>query len=216
MRLVNELTDRALAGEFEPVQCLEAPEIVALPDELRRPLDGRSIYTRPGSVRYATRVQLSLEERLVANAQAETAARLSREQAAAQLGADAAVLDEQLAATTRRRASDMTGSGLRMDQAAALFHALTSPRTAEVLVGPAGSGKTRALAEAARAWKAATGGRVIGLTASQSARNVLAEAGVDHAENTASFLGHLPGQRGARGIRANLRPARCCCWTRRR
>ena len=33
---------------------------------------------------------------------------------------------------------------------------------------------------------------------------MLADVGVDHAENTASFLGHLPGQRGARGIRANL------------
>ena len=69
---MNELTDRTLAGEFEPVQCLEAPELVALPDSLRRSLDGRSVYTRPGSVRYATRVQLSLEERLVANAQRQT------------------------------------------------------------------------------------------------------------------------------------------------
>ncbi len=204
--LVNELTDRALEGEFEPVQCLEAPEIVALPDELRRSLDGRSIYTRPGSVRYATRVQLSLEERLVANAQAETAARLSRERAAELLGAEAASMEEQLSACAVHAGAELTASGLRMDQAAAVFHALTSARTTEVLVGPAGSGKTRTLAEAARVWTAATGGQVIGLTASQSARNVLAAAGLDHAENTASFLGHLPEQRGARGIRANLNP----------
>jgi hypothetical protein len=204
--LVNELTDRALSGEFEPVQCLEGPEVVALPDELRRPLDGRSIYTRPGSVRYATRVQLSLEERLVASAQTETAARLSREQAAAQLGGDVARLEDQLSANATQARAEVLRSVLRMDQAAALFHALTSVRTTEVLVGPAGSGKTRTLAEAARAWKAATGGQVVGLTASQSARNVLAAAGLDHAENTASFLGHLPGHRGARGIRAYLRP----------
>src|SRR5262249_34838392 len=102
--------------------------------------------------------------------------------------------------------AEVTESGLRMDQAAAVFHALTSARTTEVMVGPAGSGKTRTLAEAARAWKAATGGQVVGLTASQSARNVLADAGLDHAENTASFLGHLPGWRGARGIRASIRP----------
>ncbi len=100
VRLVNELTDRALGGEFEPVQCLEAPEVVALPASLRRPLDGRSVYTRPGSVRYATRVQLSLEERLIEQAQAETTARLSRAQAAAQLGTDQVVLDEQLTATS--------------------------------------------------------------------------------------------------------------------
>jgi len=103
-----------------------------------------------------------------------------------------------------------------MDQAAAVFHALTSMRTTEVLVGPAESGKTRTLAEAARVWKTSTGGQVVGLTASQSARNVLAAAGLDHAENTASFLGHLPGRRGARGIRATSGPAHCCSWTRRR
>lgn len=62
---MSELTGRALAGEFEPVQYLEAPEVVALPDELRRSQDGRSVCTRPGSARYATSVQLSLEERLV-------------------------------------------------------------------------------------------------------------------------------------------------------
>lgn len=38
-----------------------------------------------------------------------------------------------------------------------------------------------------------TGAPVIRLTA----RNVLAGVGVDHAENTASFLGHLPGQHRA-------------------
>jgi thymidine kinase len=203
--LVNGLTERALAGEFEPVQCLDAPEVVALPDKLRRPLDGRSVYTRPGSVHYATRVQLSLEERLVASAQAVTAARLSREQAAGLLGTDTASLEAELLADATQARADLTESGLRMDQAAAIFNALTSARTTEVLAGPAGSGKTRTLAETARAWRAAAGGPVIGLTASQSVRNVLADAGLDHAENTASFLGHLPGKRGARGIRANLR-----------
>ena len=202
VRLVNELTDRALAGEFEPVQCLEAPEIVPLPDSLRRALDGRSVYTRPGSVRYATRVQLSLEEQLIADAQSETTARLTREEAAAQLGANPEALEKELSGASAT--DDTTESALRMDQAAAVFHALVSPRVTEVLTGPAGSGKTRTLAEAARAWKAATGAPVIGLTASQAARNVLAGVGVDHAENSASFLGHLPGQRGARGIRANL------------
>ena len=94
----------------------------------------------------------------------------------------------------------MTGCGLRADQAAALFAALTSGRTAEVLVGPAGSGKTRAAAHAARMW-AQAGGAVYGTATSQAARNVLAAAGVELAENTAVFLGHQPGQRGARGIR---------------
>jgi hypothetical protein len=45
------------------------------------------------------RVQLSLEERLVAYARAATAARLPPEQAAAQLGTEAMILDKQLAGT---------------------------------------------------------------------------------------------------------------------
>ena len=63
---------------------------------------------------------------------------------------------------------------------------------------PAGSGKTRVLAEAARIWAAAGRGAVIGITPSQSARNTLA-AGVPRSYNSAQFLGHLPGRRGARG-----------------
>ena len=39
---------------------------------------------------------------------------------------------------------------------------------------------------------------MIGITASQSARNTLA-AGVPQSYNAAQFLGHLPGRRGARG-----------------
>ena len=53
------------------------------------------------------------------------------------------------------------------------------------------------MTEAARVW-AASGRPVIGITPSQSARNTLA-AGVAQSYNAAQFLGHLPGQRGARG-----------------
>ena len=56
--LLHELADEALAGSVEQVVCLEAPQWPPLPDYLRRPLDGRSVYTRPGTTRYATRVQL--------------------------------------------------------------------------------------------------------------------------------------------------------------
>jgi hypothetical protein len=200
--LVQVLTARALTGEFGAVAELTRPEYPATPDYLRRELDGRSVYTRPGSERYATHVQLSLEERLLQSAQRETAPRLGRDEAARLLGADADVLEAQLRARAAeaRASGQTTGAGLRLDQAAALHYALTSARTAEVLVGPAGSGKTRTLAEAARIWQA-TGRPVIGLATAQAARNVLAAAGVPLAENTAQFLGHLPGQRGARGIR---------------
>ncbi|MGH3393499.1 MAG: AAA family ATPase, partial [Streptosporangiaceae bacterium] len=51
--------------------------------------------------------------------------------------------------------------------------------------------------EMARIWREAGPGEVIGLTTSQTAANVLAEAGVTSAYNTARFLGHLDGHREA-------------------
>jgi hypothetical protein len=71
--LVAELTGRAISGEFGAVAELTRPEFPATPGYLRRDLDGRSVYTRPGSERYATHVQLSLEDRLLQAARRETA-----------------------------------------------------------------------------------------------------------------------------------------------
>ena len=117
--------------------CLEAPEWPPLPASLRRELDGRSVYTRPGVARYATAAQLSAEERLVAHAQARRAPRLQGELAARRLGVGAELVEAQL----RERAQDAhqraTRSGLRLDQAAAVWHVLTSARTVEVVTGPA-------------------------------------------------------------------------------
>jgi hypothetical protein len=73
--LLYEIAASALAGEFETVVPMSAPQWPALPDYLVHDLDGRSVYTRPGSERYATRVQLSLEERLVYEAQRHGAPR---------------------------------------------------------------------------------------------------------------------------------------------
>ena len=92
----------------------------------------------------------------------------------------------------------LTGTGLREDQAAAALSVLTDGRRVSVINAPAGAGKTRVLAEVAKAWAAAGLGPVVGITASQSARNTLA-AGVTKSYNSAQFLGHLPGKRGARG-----------------
>lgn len=88
--------------------------------------------------------------------------------------------------------------GLRADQAAAVFWAVTDDRRVSVIAAPAGAGKTRLLAAAARTWAAAGRGPVVGVTPSQAARNTLA-AFVPESYNSAQFLGHLPGERGARG-----------------
>jgi conjugative relaxase-like TrwC/TraI family protein len=196
--LLENLADRALRSEFGPVLCLEAPEPAEVPRGLLR-ADGRSVYRRHGGVRYATGAQLSMEDQMAAQAAAGAAPRMTRAAAAQALGAGLERLEDALAG----RASDAsgaqrTGSGLREDQAAAALSVLTDGRRVSVINAPAGSGKTRVLAEVAKAWAAAGLGPVIGITTSQSARNTLA-AGVPVSYNSAQFLGHLPGARGARG-----------------
>ena len=195
--LLEDLADRALRSEFEPVACLEAPEPAEVPRSLLR-ADGRSIYQRHGGVRYATHAQLSLEERMLALARATGAPRMTRADAARTLGADLAQLEAALAGRAQDVRSQRMRTGLREDQAAAALAVLTDGRRVSVINAPAGSGKTWVLAAAGQAWAAAGLGRVIGITPSQSARNTLS-AGVLVSYNAAQFLGHLAGQRGARG-----------------
>src|SRR6266496_4686383 len=144
--LLVGLTDEALSGDIGDVVCLEAPEWPPLPDSLRRELDGRSINTRPGTTRYATATQLSTEEQLVAHAQTQGAPRLPPELAARYLGADARLLEAQLGECAHEARGQAKQHGLRLDKAAAIYYVLNSGRTVEVVVGPAGTGKTRALA----------------------------------------------------------------------
>jgi conjugative relaxase-like TrwC/TraI family protein len=192
--LLEEVADRALASEFEPVACLQAPDPADVPASLLR-TDGRSMYQRHGGVQYATHAQLSMEQRMVALARANGAPRMDCAEAARALGADLAQLDRALAGDVQ---GPRTQTGLRVDQAAAALSVLTDGNRVSVINAPAGSGKTWVLAAAGRAWAAAGLGRIIGITPSQSARNTLA-AGVPGSYNSAQFLGHLPGQRGARG-----------------
>ena len=140
--LLEGLADRAVASEFEPVVCLEAPEPVQVPASLLR-ADGRSVYQRHGGIRYATRAQLVMEERMLTQANAG-APRLTRAQAAQTLGADLTQLDEALAGRARDAHAQRTRSGLRQDQAAAALSALTDGRCVSVIDAPAGSGKTGA------------------------------------------------------------------------
>ena len=65
--------------------------------------DGRSVYQRHGGTRFATRAQLVMEERMLAQARADGAPRLTRAQAARALGADPAQLDDALTGTRARR-----------------------------------------------------------------------------------------------------------------
>jgi len=183
--LLEQMTGQAL-GVDHGVVCLEAPEWPPVPPSLIRGLDRRSVYTRPGTTRYATRGQLAMEERMCQQAQRHGAPALAREFCATQLGAGADILDAQLGARAQD-ATATTQTGLRMDQAAMIYEALTSTRRVSVGVGPAGAGKTHTAAAGARAWEG-SGRKVIGLTCSQAARNVLAQAGVTTSYNSTQFL----------------------------
>ena len=198
LQLAVEMADRAIAGEVQPVVCLDAPEFPDLPDELRRDLDGRSVFTRPGVSRYATEVQISREEQILARAQAEGAPRMSREQAARLLQAEPEQLDAQLReSVSAGQSSAIQPSGLTVAQQAAAFHVMTSPRRLVTIEAPAGAGKTHTLAKVAQMCRDA-GIPVYGVGPSQTAVNVLAAAAGVQAWNTAKFLGHLAERRRAR------------------
>ena len=129
-QLLAGLAEEALSGRTGEVVGLEVPQWPPLPSSLRRELDGRSVYTRPGVARYATAAQLSMEDKLIAQAQAHAAPRLPREQAARRLGADLALLEAQLQQRAQEAREHATHGGLRLDQAAAIWRVLTSPRHA--------------------------------------------------------------------------------------
>jgi hypothetical protein len=185
--LLIGLAEEALSGRSGEVVWLEAPQWPQLPASLRRQLDGRSVYTRPGAARYATTVTLSMEERLIVHAQIQGAPRLPGELAALRLGADPAQLRGALDGRPHVGREHAAPRGLRLDQAAAAWHALTSARTVEVIIGPAGTGKTTVLAALARAWD----GPVFGTATSQNATNGLRHVGIPETANTTRLLADL-------------------------
>jgi hypothetical protein len=188
--LLPALADRVLAGEAGRVVMLEAPEWPQVPDCLRRS-NGESMFTQHHGERYATGAQLDMEERITARASKRGAGvpRLAPAAAAELLGSTVAQLEAQLDRDVSADVTTDTGSGLHLDQAAAAYRLMTSDRRVEVMVGPAGTGKTRTVAAMARAWREAhPGSRVIGLATTQQAANVLKSEGVEDAHNIEQFL----------------------------
>ena len=164
---VEALTD-ALVARREVV-CLQAPERLEAPAALVR-RDGWSVWDAPHQVRYTTTEVLAVEARILHAAATGLAAGVGV--------VDPAILEHALAAEPRRLAAE---------QRSALRQLTGRGRRVEVLIGPAGSGKTTMLRVAARAWEAA-GHPVIGLTHTAVAAGVLrSEAGVV-AETLAKFL----------------------------
>lgn len=206
--LLEELADRALRpGGSCGIVLLTAPEMVPVPECYRR-ADGRSLWRRHGAEVYTTRGQLDAETRLL-RASAQTGApAVAPDCAAAALGADRARVEAALwrehaphgaSMTLDDAGTPLSGAGLTDDQAQAAYGILTSGRAIDVLVGAAGTGKTRVVATLARIWLDAGAGRVIGLATSTNAARVLAAEGVPETRNLADFLGRLPGTDRTRG-----------------
>ncbi|GII05740.1 MobF family relaxase [Planobispora takensis] len=184
--VLEELTDAALnpAGPAG-VRLLTAPDVVHLPESLRR-ADGRSIYQVQACERYVTVDQLDREAALTASALAGGAPRLSAERVAELIG----LTHEQaeLAALDARTAAPEGIKRLFADQANAVLGIATSSRRTDVLLGAAGTGKSRTVAALAEVWRAGTGTPVLGLTTAQNAAGVLRGEGLDEASNIALWL----------------------------
>lgn len=89
----------------------------------------------------------------------------------------------------RHTSRKIRGVRLDPDQAVAITRIARSGLTLDLLVGPAGSGKTTALRALHRAWTAGHGrDSVIGLAPSAAAAEVLSDSLGVRAENTAKFL----------------------------
>ena len=150
------------------VVLLTAPDPVEVPEELRRAQDGRSIFRPHLDERYATLEQLQAEERIVTAARQLTAPAIR--------GPELELLRVELAA-----------AGLGPDQVDAVAGIVSSGRAGDVLIGPAGTGKSYTVAALAQVWEQRVGGRVLGLAPTEIAARNLAEDGVA-AMNTARFL----------------------------
>ena len=166
--VAERTADLALAQSL----LISAPELHHTPERLRR-ADGSSRFRAKGHEVYTTATLLEAEARLL--------------DAGRQIGGPAASMGTVASVT----GADLPGRDhpLSLDQALAVEQIATSGRSLDVLVGPAGTGKSTTMAGLRAVWEAEHGaGSVLGLAPSAAAAEVLAdELGID-TENTAKWL----------------------------
>ncbi|PRI10486.1 conjugal transfer protein [Leucobacter massiliensis] len=150
---------------------LTPPELASSPPVFQQP-DGASVFRPKASTVYSSERVLAAEDRLLAAAESRTAPTVPLswiEQAA--------------------RTKNKDGYELSSDQEQAIAKIGISGRTLDVLVGPAGTGKTTTMRALHQAWERRHGkGSVIGLAPSAAAAEVLAEDLGVATENTAKWL----------------------------
>lgn len=163
LAILDTIADAALARCVS----LEAPAVLTTTGRYDRP-NGGSVFDRPAEHTFTDHVILDAETRLL--------------RAAADLAAPTArVLDASLTIPA-------SGNALAVDQQVAVRQLAGSGRRLDLLVGPAGSGKTTTLAALRHAWEREHGrGSVIGLAPSQTAAANLAGALGITCQNTAKW-----------------------------
>lgn len=150
---------------------LTPPELAVSPAEFRR-ADETSVFRPRNSARYSSIALLDAEERLLAASHATDAPVVS-------------VATLERAERARRNHGIVLGD----DQRAALHAIATSARPLDLLIGPAGAGKTTAMHALRLAWEHEHGrGSVIGLAPSAAAARELADDLGIATENTAKWL----------------------------
>lgn len=181
LQVLDAIADQAMEQSI----ALDPPELVEVPTALRR-ASGESVFTVSGEARFSSRTILDAEDYLLSQAAVDDRTKITEAavEAAIDVGAD--------------------GHALSPDQAAAVRSIATSGRGVDVLIGPAGTGKTTTLQALAKAWGTEQGdASVIGLAPSAAAADVLAGSiGID-CENTAKWLHETAGA-GARTRRERV------------
>lgn len=164
--IVGMVVDAAEAASLR----LTPPELATSPAVFRRP-NGTSAFRPKASTVYTSEELLAAEDRLLERARTTTAPTVP--------------IDVMEKATTR---PDREGRMLGEDQATALAAVAVSGRVVDVLVGPAGAGKTTAMRALRTAWEREHGrGSVVGLAPSAVAAQVLADDLGITTENTAKW-----------------------------
>lgn len=176
--LISTVTDRALASAV----CLQPPSSVTEPGALRR-ADGESVFAPHNSARYSSRAILDAETRLIA--------------AGHRLGAPA--VDPVLVAAVVEHTEATSQRTLSTDQAHAVRHIATSGRAIDLLIGPAGTGKTTTMRMLSAVWQAQHGpGSVLLLAPTAAAARVLSDAVRERGDNLSKWLYETSGPGGQR------------------
>jgi conjugative relaxase-like TrwC/TraI family protein len=166
--VAERTADLALAQSL----LISAPELHHTPERLRR-ADGTTRFRAKGHEVYTTTTLLEAEARLL--------------EAGRQTGGP--VVTVGTVATVTEATAPGRNHGVSLDQAVAVEQIATSGRELDVLVGPAGTGKSTTMAALRAAWEAEHGaGSVLGLAPSAGSAEVLAtELGIE-TENVAKWL----------------------------